>query len=239
MRHYGTTKAVTRNKVTWSGAVLRHVDIPVNRTWGNHYAALLSALYATQGSILELGICPWSSPLIHNVAAEFGRYLLTVESEPEVLKQFLVLQNKGHHFGFVSDLVFPVEYYLPTPTPLGTWSGTDPESQWGLVVISCSPNDFGMDDIRALRNRTSVFVIGDPDEHLFDKESRQLWDREFKYGFFFADQDLGDHETVIWSIKDGKAVDKIRTLACWTGEILGERTSGLDETYCLNNQLQE
>ncbi len=232
MWRYGTASAITKNKVRWSNAVLRHIDIPINRTWGGNYVTILSALFATRGPILELGVCPVVSPLIHNMATEFGRQVFTVESEPEVLKQFLVLQNAGHKFAFVSDKPFPAERYLPSPAQLTTWSGVGSESRWGLVVVSCSPTDFGMDDIWELRDRTSVFVVADPEEHLFDKERREVLHHQVPHGFIFKDPELGLHETVVWSMDDSYVVRQIRKLSCWTGEILGEKMARLDETEC-------
>lgn len=230
---YGTQTAISKNKTQWAIAVLRHIEIPINKMWGGNYAVVLSALFATQGPILELGICPIISPLIHNVAAEFSRPVLTVDSDPELLARFLVLQNAGHQFGFVSDLPFPKVGYVQSPVKqMARWSDVGTDSDWGLVVVSCSPQYFGIDDIWSLRERTSAFVIADPLEHLFDHQRRDMLHHKFPYGFFFRDPQLGLHETVVWSLESTHVVHKIRKLSCWTGEILAERKPFWNQTDC-------
>ncbi len=232
MHRHGPATTVTKTKVQWSSVVLRHVKIPLDRVWGSNYVVLLAALYATEGPILELGTCYSSSPLIHNVAAEMGRYVMTVESEPALLQRFLILKNPLHDYAYVSREPASFHEYLPSPRYYQSWSGVGIDAQWGLVLIDCSPSTYRWQDILRLQNSTSAFVITDTKDQLFGKHREQEVANTFPYKFHFMNKELVNVGTDVWSMNNHHVISKIRKLVCWTVEIVVGTKGRMDESKC-------
>lgn len=56
--------------------------------WGSHLPALLAAVGASTGPVLELGVGHFSTPALHALCGAMGRKLVSVESDLKWLKEF-------------------------------------------------------------------------------------------------------------------------------------------------------
>ncbi len=111
--------------------------------FATHLPALLGAVAATDGPVLELGSGLFSTPILDTVCQ--GRGLVTVESDPEWLERFLHLERPGHRFRLAGD-----------------WA-TLPEldARWDVAIVDQSPSYTRAPSIERLRARTRFLVIHD------------------------------------------------------------------------------
>lgn len=86
--------------------------------WGSHLPALLAAVGASEGPVLELGVGHFSTPALHALCGAMNRMLASVETDEKWMAEFKpTYKNKWH--GFAT--------FIP------------PVHNWGCVFIDDSP----------------------------------------------------------------------------------------------------
>ena len=69
---------------------------PDNSGWGSHITALAAAALSTTGDILECGTGFFSTPLLHTIALDQARFLLSSDTELSWLVQFRNMSGDHH-----------------------------------------------------------------------------------------------------------------------------------------------
>ena len=69
---------------------------PHDSPWGTHISVLSAAALSTMGDMLECGTGLFSTPLLHDIAAEQGHILVSTDTELNWLYQFRNLSGPGH-----------------------------------------------------------------------------------------------------------------------------------------------
>lgn len=104
--------------------------------------------------MLELGAGWYSTPLLHEIAADQGRMLITVESNCDWLNAFRPFAEDFHKLIAVETY----DDYIPT-------------GSYGLVLIDHGPPERRIVDIKRLLPHAELFVIHDTEaqEYKYDE----------------------------------------------------------------------
>lgn len=156
----------------------------LTKTYTTHMPVLMQALAKTTGDVLELGIGPFSTPLLH-WACYGKRKLVSYESSNQYYKMNEAFKDAGHEIHLVSD-----------------FEDADIEKPWGLAFIDHDPALRRKEDIRRLANYATMIVVHDTqgrDDHSYKfSEIYPL----FKYRFIFDKE--RPHTTVLSNFVDLK-----------------------------------
>lgn len=139
---------------------------------GSHIPILTKALSLSDGPVLEMGMGPFSSPILHWLCLDEERELFSYENNPNWFKKNKVFETGLHKITFVED-----------------WDDIDIESShWGVAFIDHAPNNRRIIDIRKLVNKANLIIMHDSgeyqDEHYLYSEIYPL----FKYRYDYEKQ---------------------------------------------------
>jgi hypothetical protein len=127
--------------------------------YDSHKPVLRRAVEITAGPILELGSGEGSTPMLHNLACQQQRILITYETDLQYLSRFANMQNQWHNVRAVPDLNAP---HLPVRYPGYDWNIINyGEQQWSVVFVDQSPASGRLVSISACVERAEFIVIHD------------------------------------------------------------------------------
>jgi hypothetical protein len=90
-----------------------------NPTWGSHIPVLLKILEMSEGPVLELGMGPFSTPLLHILCERAGRKLVSYEGDPYYVDRHVDFKSPGHEIYLAED-----------------WDKIDIDNtQWGMAFV--------------------------------------------------------------------------------------------------------
>jgi hypothetical protein len=132
-------------------------EIMLKDTPYTHFPALVLAFFGTMrdgyhssgGPILEMGLGYGSTPGLSRLAANHGRLLVSVESNPEWAANFAALNSGTHRIVHVPSWE-SFDYRPPAP-----WE------RWALVLVDHAPGEYRPITIEALRNLAEFIVVHD------------------------------------------------------------------------------
>jgi hypothetical protein len=67
-----------------------------NLSWGSHIPFLIDVFNNSVGSVLELGIGVFSTPLLHSLCIDNKRMLVSYENNPEFFNMHATFVNEFH-----------------------------------------------------------------------------------------------------------------------------------------------
>jgi hypothetical protein len=128
---------------------------------------LVAAVRASEGPIAEFGCGHGSTPLLHRLAVEQQRRLVTLDSNEGWARRFRErMESQTHEFRLVRD--WDVELDRPE------WS----EQRWGVIFVDQNPFEARAETVRRLRDRADYLVVHDcdyfPRRGLFGREIAPL-----------------------------------------------------------------
>jgi hypothetical protein len=123
--------------------------------WRNDYAThqpvLYAAALATSGPIAEFGCGHGSTVLLHELAADHGRPLVTLESDPSWLDRFRQrLESPTHEFRLVDD--------WDAELARSEW-----DDGWSLVFVDQQPWEARAATVRRVAETAELVVLHDAD----------------------------------------------------------------------------
>lgn len=131
-----------------------------NAKWASHMPVLIKALEVTEGPVLELGMGPFSTPLLHVLCEVSGRKLVSYESDPYYYERHTDFRNDMHEINFVE---------------MDGWAKTNiDQMKWGLVFVDQHPSESRGPEAGRMANFATVVVIHDSQpesdkHHHYDK----------------------------------------------------------------------
>jgi len=113
--------------------------------YGTHLPALMAAVASTEGPILECGAGDYSTPILHEIANQSGRFLVTLETDAKWLSKFQDLSGDLHKIILVKN-----------------W--TDEriiDKEWSVALIDHAPGERRIEEIRRLADLATFIVVHD------------------------------------------------------------------------------
>ncbi len=95
----GFTTQLDMGQIHKAAGLLR--KLPADRTYGSHLLPLAMACLVTKGPIFEMGAGRFSTRMLHRIAMEGSRRVLTAETDADWLEQFTNLTGPLHTFRHV------------------------------------------------------------------------------------------------------------------------------------------
>ncbi len=155
-----------------------------NPAWSSHLPILIKVIGLAQGPVLELGMGPFSSPVLHWLCLDQKKVLTSYENNPDYYKANLSFANDKHGIFFVED-----------------WDKINIENvHWGVAFVDHSPDYRRKEEIKKLANCADYVVVHDTqrsEEPLYKYE--EIYSL-FKYRYNYKRQK--PYTTVLSNFKD-------------------------------------
>jgi hypothetical protein len=148
----------------------QYIDKPLDYGYGSGLIPLLVAALSTYGDILELGMGTFSTGMLHKVALNLNRTVVSVDSNPDWFQQMLKFQNEELH-----------KLFLVRSSEEMHKLGTD--KLWGMVFVDHIYGGERHIDIKTFANKAHIVVAHDAEKHFEDMykyEANKIRDN-FKY----------------------------------------------------------
>ena len=150
----------------------------------SHIPILIKAFELSKGPVLEMGMGPFSTPVLHWLCLDKKRELVSYENNPNWFNKNKIFETNSHKVTFVKD-----------------WDEIDiSKIHWGVAFIDHAPNERRKVDIKKLANCADYIVIHDSgeyqDEHYLYSEIYPL----FKYKYDYTKEK--PYTTVLSNFKD-------------------------------------
>ena len=126
----------------------------------SHLPILIKVLQVSDGPVLEMGMGPFSPPVMHWICLEMKRSLISFDTDPEYFESNKAFENAGHKVNFIKN-----------------WDDADIVStHWGVAFLDHAPALRRKEDAKRLVNNTDYLVLHD---------SETSKDRYFGYSEIF------------------------------------------------------
>jgi len=114
--------------------------------WSSHYPILVKVLENTSGDVLELGMGPFSTPLMHWLCEDQKRILHSYDND-------LKYMSLNRHFETPTHKIFCLE----------DWNTADIDREWGVAFIDHKPAKRRRDEIKRLHKLAKIVIVHDTD----------------------------------------------------------------------------
>lgn len=138
-------------------------------TYGTHIVPLLISVLNTTGTVIELGMGDFSTPLLHEICKLNKRKLISAETSNTWMTRYDDLKSPFHIFKHVP--VYKNENDDSDPKSY-LWDeiGKD-EDDIGVVFVDNRPGERRKDDIRRFANRAKIVVVHDTEAPSYEYET--------------------------------------------------------------------
>lgn len=128
--------------------VEKSVTDPEVKKWTSFMPALLAAITATEGQVLEVGVGHYSTPVLHAICKALCRPLMSIEAD-ERWAQAIWKKTQGYedHELAVGDYDEMIPYFA--------------KQKWGVAFLDHSPGERRGTDMITLGDSVDFFVIHD------------------------------------------------------------------------------
>src|SRR3990167_401971 len=118
-----------------------------NPDWGTHILMLIKVLENSKGPVAELGMGISSTPLLHALCADQGRFLSSYENDPIFIDMFKKYKTKDHDIRLIKnrDEIMP---------------------EWSVVLIDHKPDERRMTEVYRMAN-SDYLVVHDTENDLY------------------------------------------------------------------------
>lgn len=129
--------------------------------WGSHFPLLIKTFEMSSGDVVELGMGPFSSPILHWLAFDGDRKLVSYENNREYFDMHKDFKSDLHTVNFVDD-----------------WSKIPIEKHWGMAFVDIAPAHLRKDLIARLVNNADFVVVHDTEP---ESEKWHKYEKVFKF----------------------------------------------------------
>jgi hypothetical protein len=185
----------------WNQMILKYLKFPLDHHYGSHTIVLLAVLYITQsGPILELGMGSDSSPLLHRLAMDQKRILISADSDLRWINYYsnYTVNNPLHKLKHVH---VSSEMGIEWAT-----SGLADQQDWTVVFIDHRPGPRRQFELMLYADRSDIVILHDTEKSLLYKYEKGLALYPYKYRFTklktYTDILSLKNETIIKKIRD-------------------------------------
>jgi len=186
----------------WNKVMLKYLKFPLDHHYGSHTIVLLAVLYVTKsGPILELGMGSDSSPLLHRLAMDQKRLLISADSDVRWINYYsnYTVNNTLHKLKHVA---VSSEMGIEWAT-----SGLADQQAWSVVFIDHRPGPRRLYELMLYADRSDIVILHDTEKSLLYKYEKGLALYPYQYRF----TKLKTY-TDILSVRNEKVIKEIRHL---------------------------
>lgn len=144
--------------------VYSYVNLPLDFTYGGNLIPLVISTLITTGDMLELGVGSFSTPVMHKIATDFNRRIVSVDTDSKWMSKFLLYnQTRSHKI-----------YLLDKEESLMKF-GLDKE--WSVVLVDHYYPRLRPLNVINFANLSKIVVVHDTDktrEHTYLYEKSQM-----------------------------------------------------------------
>jgi hypothetical protein len=162
----------------WNETIHKYLTFPLDTHYGSHAIVLLAAAIATKsGPILELGMGSTSTVLLHRLAIDQKRFLLSADSNLRWVSYF------RSHLG--NDSLHKIKY-VEVNTEMGVeWAKADfgDSHNWSIVFIDHRPGPRRQFDLMLYAQRSTLVILHDTEQTSLYKYEEGLSAYHDKYRF--------------------------------------------------------
>lgn len=101
--------------------VFKYVDLPLDYTYGSNAIPLAVSALATTGDMLELGMGFYSTKILHKISQDYGRKLVSIDTDSNWIDQFKEFNSTELH-----------NIFLVNKTELFTYGSN---KNWSIVLV--------------------------------------------------------------------------------------------------------
>lgn len=158
--------------------------------WCSHLPLLIKTMSVSTGPVLEMGMGPFSTPILHWLCFDQDRPLVSYDNSPEYFAENQKFATPNHQINLVSN-----------------WDEADIEhTHWGLVFIDHAPPERRHIDVARVANNADYIVIHDSQRHLDQYFHYKKIYGLFKYKYVY--RKVKPHTTVLSNFKDLTNIEK-------------------------------
>ncbi|RNA30593.1 family methyltransferase [Brachionus plicatilis] len=153
--------------------VLKYINLPFDYGYGSNSIPLVVASLMTSGDLLELGMGKFSTPLLHKLAADTNKQVVSIDTDINWVNNFALYNKTKNHKVYCWPSFDQVEKKL----------GIEENKLWGIVLVDHINATQRAFDAKKYANRAEIVLIHDAEktvEHGYQYEKNKI--REpFKY----------------------------------------------------------
>ena len=159
-----------------------------NPGWASHMPLLIKTMLASKGPVLELGMGPFSTPLLHWLCKDAGRELVSYDNTKLYFDQNRKFAKDFHHVEFVKN---------------DNWDSIEIEGvHWGVVFVDQHPSaDRGKTAGRAAKCADYVVLHDSGDEYNDKAHNYDKIYHLFKYKYIYNEKGK-PYTTVLSNVYD-------------------------------------
>lgn len=135
----------------------------------SHYPVLIRAFEHTTGDVCELGTGLFSTPLLHWLAADADRLLISYENDPEYIRMNHFCHAPFHELRRVKD-----------------WDLIEIERAWGLVFIDHHPPERRVIEAMRVAPYATLCVVHDDEPRYKNVYHFEQLSQYYKYRFNYT-----------------------------------------------------
>jgi len=118
------------------------------KAWTTHMPLLIKLILGTEGTVIEVGSGPFSTPLLHWLCSYTGRKLITYENVPSYYKFAKQFQSKYHSIRFINN-----------------WDEL-PVQKCSVIMIDHEPSERRVVDIIRFKDSCKYMIVHDTEESM-------------------------------------------------------------------------
>jgi len=171
--------------------IYRYVNLPLDYSYGSAAIPLAVTGHLSTGDILELGMGMYSTPLLHNLGAHLNRQVVSVETNLEWLKKFIIYNSTKTH-----------KLYHMSKSELNLYGLN---KLWGLVLVDHGDAAARSLNVLNFSKLAMIVLIHDAEnssEHMYNYVKNKLRDAykySCKYSPFSSKEKTSTTSTLILS----------------------------------------
>lgn len=186
--------------------LLKFVSLPFNYGYGSNAIPLVVASLVTSGDLLELGMGSFSTPLLHRLAVDTGKQVVSIDTDINWVNNFVPYNKTMNHKVFCWQSFDQIEKKL----------GIEETKLWGIVLVDHINATQRAFDAKIYANKAEIVLVHDAEktvEHGYQFEKNKI--REpFKYVCKFSvftrkDKSIYVSTLMLSNFHDFKQIEKI------------------------------
>ena len=134
--------------------ILKYVDVPFDYAYGSNSIPLAVAALVTNGDLLELGMGKFSTTLLHKIAVDSQKQLLSVDSDINWVSKFKFYNNTKYHKIFSVNNFTNIEHKF----------GLSKKKMWGVVLVDHINAVQRAFDAKFYAQRAEIVIVHDAEK---------------------------------------------------------------------------